>query len=65
VDVLCTGTHQGEWSMGTLGPFKPTGRRHQYHIREVLEIRGGKFTYSSLSWDLQELIGQFGSKGNA
>jgi predicted ester cyclase len=60
VDVLCTGTHEGEWSMGTLGPFKPTGRRHSYHIREMLEIRGGKITYSSLSWDLQEIVAQFG-----
>ena len=60
VDVLCSGTHEGEWSMGTLGPFKPTGRRHSYHIREMLEIRGGKITYSSLSWDLQEIVAQFG-----
>jgi len=60
VDVLCTGTHEGEWSMGTLGPFKPSGRRHSYHIREMLEIRGGKITYSSLSWDLQEIVAQFG-----
>jgi len=60
VDVLCTGTHEGEWSMGTLGPLKPTGRRHSYHIREMLEIRGGKITYSSLSWDLQGLVAQFG-----
>lgn len=60
VDVLCTGTHEGEWSIGTLGPFKPSGRRHSYHVREMLEIRGGKITYSSLSWDLQEIVAQFG-----
>lgn len=60
VDVVCTGTHEGEWSMGTLGPFKPSGRRHSYRFREVLEIRGGKITYSSLSWDLQEIVAQFG-----
>jgi predicted ester cyclase len=60
VDVLCTGTHKGEWSIGTLGPFKPSGRRQSYHVREMLEIRGGKITYSSLSWDLQEIVAQFG-----
>jgi predicted ester cyclase len=60
VDVLCTGTHKGAWSIGTLGPFKPSGRQHSYHIREILEIRGGKITYSSLSWDLQEIVAQFG-----
>lgn len=63
VDVLCTGTHQGEWAMGELGPFKPTGQRHSYHVREMLEIRGGKITYSSLSWDLQEVVAQFGKVG--
>lgn len=63
VDVLCTGTHRGEWALGELGPFKPTGRRHSYHVREMLEIRGGKITYSSLSWDLQELVSQFGKSG--
>ena len=63
VDVLCTGTHEGEWTMGELGPFKPTGQRHSYHIREILEIRGGKITFSSLSWDLQEIVAQFGKSG--
>jgi predicted ester cyclase len=60
VDVVCRGTHEGEWAIGELGPFKPTGQRHSYHVREMLEIRGGKITYSSLSWDLQEVVAQFG-----
>jgi predicted ester cyclase len=63
VDVLCTGTHEGEWKMGNLGPFKPTRRRHSYHIREMLEIRGGKITYSSLSWNTQDVVAQFGKGG--
>ena len=63
VDVLCTGTHEGEWGMGDLGPFKPTGQRHSYHVREMLEIRGGKITYSSLSWDMQEVVAQFAKSG--
>jgi predicted ester cyclase len=63
VDVLCTGTHKGEWTMGELGPFKPNGQRHSYHVREMLEVRGGKITYSSLSFDLQEVVAQFGKGG--
>ena len=63
VDVLCTGTLEGEWKMGTLEPFKPTRRRHSYQIREMLEIRGGKFTYSSVSWNLQDIVSQFGKGG--
>jgi predicted ester cyclase len=63
VDLLCTGTHEGEWSLGELGPFKPTGQRHSYHVREMLEIRGGKITYSSLSWDLKEIVNQFAKNG--
>jgi predicted ester cyclase len=60
VDLLCTGTHEGEWAMGSVGPFKPSGQRHSYHVREMLEIRGGKITYSSLSWDMQEIVARFG-----
>ncbi len=60
VDILCTGTHHGEWSLGEFGPFKPTGRTHAYHVREMLEVRGGRITYSSLSWNLQEIVAQFG-----
>jgi predicted ester cyclase len=63
VDVLCTGTHEGEWKMGNLGPFKPTRRLHSYQVREMLEIRGGKITYSSLSWNLQDIVSQFGKSG--
>src|SRR5205085_8199917 len=60
VDILCTGTHEGEWALGALGPFKPSGLRHSYHIRALLEIRGGKITYSRLSWDMHEIIARSG-----
>ncbi len=63
VDLLCTGTHRGEWSLGELGPFKPTGRRHSYHVHEMLEIRGGKITYSSVRWDTKEIVSQFAKSG--
>ena len=59
VDLIGTGTHEGEWSMGTLGTFKATGRRTSIRIREMLEIRSGMITYSSLSWDMQEIVAKF------
>jgi len=64
VDVLCSGTHEGEWAIGELGPFKPSAQRHTYHVRELLEIRGGKITYSSLRWDIKAIVAQFDKNGN-
>ena len=63
VDLLCIGTHEGEWSLGELGPFRPTRQRHSYHVREMLEVRGRKITYSSLSWDVKEILSQFAKSG--
>jgi predicted ester cyclase len=64
VDVLCSGTHEGEWAIGELGPFKPSAERRTYHVRELLEIRGGKITYSSLRWDIKAIVAQFDKNGN-
>jgi hypothetical protein len=63
VDVLGTGTHLGVLDMGTLGVFKPSGEKTTLRIREMLEIRGGKFTFSSLSYDMQEFLAKFRAKG--
>ena len=65
VDLVGTGTHLGVLDMGTLGVFKPTGEQSTLRIREMLEVRGGKFTYSSLSYDMQEFIARFRAKGDA
>jgi predicted ester cyclase len=56
VDVIGTGTHVGDMDMGSLGIFKATGRKGTLKIRELLEIRGGKITYSSVHYDMQDLI---------
>jgi len=65
VDVIGSGTHLGVLDMGSLGVFKPDGVKSMLRIREVLEVRGGKFTYSSLSYDTQEFIARFRTKGDA
>jgi hypothetical protein len=57
VDLSATGTHTGDWTSDTLGTVKATGQPKTFRVRETLEIRGGKFTFSSLTYDLQELIG--------
>jgi predicted ester cyclase len=58
VDLTATGTHSGEFDMGPYGVFKPTGVRATIRFRELLEIRIGQITYSSLTFDVHELIRQ-------
>lgn len=58
VDLIGTGTHEGTFDVGPNGTFKPTGAHATLRLRELLEIRVGKITYSSLSFDLHELIRQ-------
>ncbi len=58
VDLIGTGTHQGDFDMGAYGFFKATGVKATLRCRELLEIRGGKITYSSLTVDVHDLIRQ-------
>ena len=58
VDLVGTGTHLGTFDLGAGGTFKATGVQTTLRFREMLEIRVGKITFSSLSFDMQELIRQ-------
>jgi predicted ester cyclase len=58
VDLLGTGTHLGPFDLGPAGLFKATGARARLPFRELLEIRVGKITYSSMRFDLHELVRQ-------
>ena len=60
IDVSATGTLLGDWTAGALGTLKATGKVKTFRIRETLEIRGGKITFSGLTYDLRELLGQPG-----
>lgn len=62
VDLVGTGTHQGEFNMGGYGVFKATGVQTTLRFRELLEIRGGKITFSSLTFDVHELLRQLAVK---
>ncbi|MGH9373978.1 MAG: ester cyclase [Vicinamibacterales bacterium] len=58
VDLLARGTHLGALDMGAAGIFKPTGVSATLRLRQLLEIRDGKVTFSSLSFDLQDIVHQ-------
>ena len=61
VDLSATGTHQGDWNMGALGVLKANRKTRTVHHRELLEIRGGKITFSSITYNLQEIVGGSGT----
>ena len=64
VDLIGTGTHRGDLNMGGYGVFKATGVAATLRFRELLEIRGGKITYASLTFDVHDLIRQLSGKGD-
>jgi len=60
VDLIATGTHMGDWTADGVGTVKATGQLKRIHVRETLEVRAGKFTFSSLNYNLQDLFGPSG-----
>ena len=58
VALLGDGTYDGDFDMGPLGVLRATHRRAQLTFRHLFEIRGGRITSSTLSFDTQELLRQ-------
>jgi predicted ester cyclase len=58
VDLTLTGTHRGDLDVPGHGVFKPAGTAVTIRVGELLEIRGSKITYSSVSFDAPDLIAQ-------
>jgi steroid delta-isomerase-like uncharacterized protein len=58
VDLLAAGTHLGALDMGAVGVFKPTGVTAALRMRQLLEIRDGRIRFSSLSFDVQDIVHQ-------
>jgi hypothetical protein len=50
--------------MGGYGVFKATGAETTLRFRELLEIRAGQITYSSLTFNVHDLIRQLAAKGD-
>jgi predicted ester cyclase len=60
VYLIATGTHRGEHTCG-IYRFPPTGVQARLHLRELLDIRAGQITRSTLAIDLNDLIRQLGT----
>jgi predicted ester cyclase len=58
VEASAEGTHLGSLDMGGCGVFKPSGTRATLSLRHLLEIRDGQFVFSSLSFDIQDIVRQ-------
>jgi hypothetical protein len=58
VDLIANGTHLGDFDLGAYGVLKASGVKTSVRFRELLEIRHGRITFSSLSFGVQELLQQ-------
>lgn len=58
VALVGEGTHEGDFDMGPLGLLKASGVRARLSFRHLFEIRNGRITSSTLSFDTQDLIRQ-------
>jgi hypothetical protein len=58
VDLVATGTHRDVLNLGAYGTLKPSGVKAVLRMRERLDIQSGQITYSSLSFDLNDLFYQ-------
>jgi hypothetical protein len=58
VDLMARGTHLGPLDLGMYGRFEATGKFMHVPHREVIEIRGGKITYVSVTLGVSELLAQ-------
>jgi SnoaL-like domain len=65
IDLSATGTHRGDWNMGTLGVLKADNATKIVRHREMLEIRGGKITYSSITYDIKDFVAKAGGARDA
>jgi SnoaL-like polyketide cyclase len=58
VDLVLTGTHLGNLNLPSHGVFAPTRQTVALAVGELLEIRARKITYSSVRFDVDDLIRQ-------
>ena len=61
MDLIAKGTHAGDWTAEGVGTVKASGQPKTIRVRETLEIRAGKITFSSLNYNLQDLFGASGA----
>lgn len=61
VSLVGEGTHEGNLDMGALGVLRTTHRHARLPFRHLVEVRDGRITSSTLSFDTQELVRQLAS----
>ena len=57
VEMTVTGTHLGLFDLGAYR-FKPTGVAVTLRLRQLFEFSAGHIAFTSLTFDLQNLVGQ-------
>ena len=57
ISLVAAGTHTGPLDLGGR-VFRATGSRATLHLRELLAVQDGRIVFSSLSFDLHEVIDQ-------
>ena len=57
VELVATGTHAADWTAEGDGTIKASNTTKTFRVRETLEIRAGKITFSSLNYNLPDLFG--------
>ena len=58
VDLRVSGTHRGSLDLGGYGHFKPSGAAGEMRLRQMVEIDDGRIAFSSLSFDVQDIVQQ-------
>lgn len=58
IDLLAQGTHLGNLDLGGGWLFRATGASASLRMRQLLQIESDRFTCSTLSFDLQDIIQQ-------
>jgi SnoaL-like polyketide cyclase len=58
VALSATGTHLGPLDLGGCGIFRPTGTETTLPVRQLFDVEGDGIAFSSLSFDLQEIVQQ-------
>ena len=58
IELRASGSHLGDFDLGGGWLFKATGATASLRLRQLLQIDNGRFTYSTLSFDLQDIIQQ-------
>src|SRR5260370_37167120 len=57
VELTASGTHLGLFDLGAYR-FKPTGLGVALRLRQLFELHDGRIAFTSVTFDLQNLVGQ-------